>query len=227
MHKPLRTMLVLLIAVAGAAQAVEVTGNIGFNSDYIFRGIQLSSSSANGGVDVAGGNWYAGTWLADVDTENLDGIEFDLYGGWSGGTDEWSYGVGGTGYFFTDNFDDDYYELNLSGGYKIVTLDIAIGKYDSEPRSHDYTFVSGTFEKAGFYGVVGLYFQDFDGNYLELGYGNTLAVKDMELFDWTISLINSFDIEVDRCGPSNTPCPLADDTSIVLSVTRTFGVYSR
>jgi uncharacterized protein (TIGR02001 family) len=226
MNKQLLAMLVLLTAVSGTAQAVDVSGNIGFNSDYIFRGVKLSSSAANGGVDLTEGNWNVGTWLSDVNTENLEGVEIDVYGGWSGQTDDWTYGVGGTGYFFTDNFDADFYELNLSGGYQLFTLDIAIGKWDVRPNSQDYTFVSGTFEKAGFYGIVGLYFQDFDGGYLQFGYGNTLAVKDVELFDWTISLISSFDIEADECGGS-IPCPLADDTSLVLSLTRSFGIYPK
>lgn len=229
MKKLLLAILVLLIALSGPAQAVDVTGNVGFMSDYIFRGVKLSSSSANGGVDGTEGAWYFGTWLADVDTENIDGIEIDLYGGWAGQTDEWSYSIGGTGYFYTDNqIDNNYYELNLSGGYNLFTLDIAIGRYDVTP-SQDYTFVSGTFEKAGFIGRVGVWAQDFSGYYFEFGYGNTLAVKDAELFDWTISLINSNDIKNLCTGPGCAPGEknlLADDTSIVLNITRSFGIWS-
>jgi uncharacterized protein (TIGR02001 family) len=208
-----------MTVLSGPTHAADVTGNIGWNSDYIFRGVQLSSSSANGGLDVTHGNWYAGTWLADVETENLDGIEIDLYGGWSGQTGEWSYGIGGTGYFYTDGFDSDYYELNLSGGYKIFTLDIAIGKYDTTP-SLDYTFISGTIANAGFYGTVGLWTQDFEGWYIELGYGDTLNIQDTEIFDWKFSFINSNDIEL-------VSGPLADDTSIVLGFTRAFDLFKK
>ena len=45
-------MLVLLTTVSGTAQAAELSANVGFNSDYIFRGIKLSPSSANGGIDL-------------------------------------------------------------------------------------------------------------------------------------------------------------------------------
>jgi len=225
-NKLLPSIFTLLILASGAAQAVEITGNIGWNSDYVFRGIKLASSSANGGVDITEGNWYAGTWLADVDTADLEGIEIDLYGGWSGQTGDWSYGVGGTGYFYTDNqIDNDYYELNLSGGYQIFTLDVAIGKYDSSP-SQDYTFVSGTLEKNGFYGLIGLWLQDWDGSYFEIGYGNTLEAKDVELFDWTFSLISSNEIENEGCSV-NFGCTLGDDVSLVLGVKRSFGIYKK
>jgi hypothetical protein len=232
MNKQLPAVLILLMAISGAAGATDVTANIGFKSDYIFRGVQLSSSSANGGVDLTAGDfsageWYVGTWLADVGGDTFDGTEIDLYGGWTGETGDWSYGAGVTGYFYTDDFDSDYYELNLSGGYDLFTLDVAIGTWDIRPTAQDYTFVSGTFEKAGFFGIIGLWFQDFDGSYLQFGYGNTLAVKDVELFDWDISILNSNKIEVKQglCGTS--PCTLADDTSIMLELTRSFGVWSK
>jgi uncharacterized protein (TIGR02001 family) len=232
MNKLISALLLLLVAVSGPAPAAEVAANIGFMSDYIFRGVQISSSAANGGIDLTEddfteGTWYVGTWLADVGGDTFDGIEYDLYGGWGSQKGDWSYGGGLTAYFYTDNFDSDFYELNLTGGYNLFTLDVAIGTWDISPTSQDYTFVTGTFEKAGFHGIVGLWFQDFDGGYLDFGYGNTLAVQDTELFDWSISLIRSFDIEVNQglCGTS--PCPLGDDTSIVLEATRSFGVWKK
>ena len=36
-------------------------------SDYVFRGIPQSSSSAYGGVDFESGGFYLGTWFADLD----------------------------------------------------------------------------------------------------------------------------------------------------------------
>jgi uncharacterized protein (TIGR02001 family) len=229
MNKQLLAMLILLTALSGPALAADLSANIGFNSDYIFRGVKLSPSSANGGVDLTEGGWYVGTWLADVDTANTNGIEIDLYGGWTGQTNEWSYGVGGTGYLYTDSMiDNTYYELNLMGSYNLFTLDIAIGKYDTTP-SQNYTFASGTFEKAGFIGKVGVWAQDFSGYYLKFGYGKTLAVQDTELFDWTIALIKASDIENLCTGAGCAPGEknlLADHTSIVLAITRSFGVWS-
>lgn len=69
MNKHLLAMLVLLIAASGPVHAADLSANVGFNSDYIFRGVKLSPSSANGGVDLTAGGWYVGTWLADVDVD--------------------------------------------------------------------------------------------------------------------------------------------------------------
>jgi hypothetical protein len=234
MNKQLTAMLVMLIVVSGPVRAADVSANVGFNSDYIFRGIKLSPSSANGGVDLTeddftAGSWYVGTWLADVDTANIDGVEIDLYGGWTGQTNEWSYGIGGTGYLYTDSqIDNTYYELNLMGSYNLFTLDIAIGRYDTTP-SQNYIFTSGTFEKAGFIGRIGVWAQDFSGYFFEFGYGNTLTVKETELFDWTILLIKANDIENLCTGMGCAPGEknlLADSTSITLNITRSFGVWS-
>ena len=61
-----------LILLAGTAQA-ELTGNLGFASEYHYRGILQKSSSASGGLDYEQGGFYAGTWAADVG----DGLEVD------------------------------------------------------------------------------------------------------------------------------------------------------
>ena len=55
----------------------------------------------------------------------------------------------------------------------------------------------------------------------------TDVTANVELFDWNISLIRSDEIEVKQglCGTS--PCSLADNTSIVLAITRAFGVWSK
>ena len=69
--------------VSGAAIAgSSLTGNVGLVSDYIFRGIdQGSGATASGGIDYDMGNGIAiGAWAADVTA----GIEYDLYGSYSG-----------------------------------------------------------------------------------------------------------------------------------------------
>jgi uncharacterized protein (TIGR02001 family) len=45
---------------------MSYSGNIGFMSDYMYRGIHQSSSSAMGGLDLEYGNFYVGTWFADL-----------------------------------------------------------------------------------------------------------------------------------------------------------------
>ncbi len=218
MNKQLAVIIPLLAIFSAPVNAVDVTGNIGWMSDYIFRGVQLTSSSANGGLDVTEGGFYAGTWVANLDT----GVEIDFYGGYGGQYEDFSYGIGATAYRYTDNADFDTLELNLSGSYGIFSLDIAIGEYDLEPVSADYVHFEGTLEKAGFYGTLAVWTEDFEGWYLDFGYGNTLNVQNVDLFDWTISIVYSDDIEIDLPGC----CLLADETSIVLSITKSFDLYN-
>ena len=59
------SLLGLLLVIATQAQA-DVSANLGFASEYYYRGIFQESTSANGGLDYESGGFYAGTWAADV-----------------------------------------------------------------------------------------------------------------------------------------------------------------
>ncbi len=162
---------------SGLAQA-DWSANLGWVSDYHFRGIFQSDSSASGGVDFEQNGFFIGTWVADVD----DGLEVDGYLGFGGEVGQFTYAIGFTGYYYTGDFDDTYQEINLSGGTGPLTLDVAIGQYDNfGGPTQDYTFVSLTAEHKGFYGTIGSFSQDADGDYLELGYGATVAEVDLSL----------------------------------------------
>lgn len=65
--KSLRTtsLFAILVTLSSQAQA-DWTANLGFASEYYYRGIFQESSSANGGLDFESGGIYAGTWAADV-----------------------------------------------------------------------------------------------------------------------------------------------------------------
>ncbi len=207
----------LLCAVAGSAQAVEVTANAGYMSEYIFRGISQSDSSAMAGLDVKANGFYAGTWGADVG----QGLEVDLYGGYNGSVGDFSYGIGGTGYFYTDKFDDQYREVNLSLGYKIFSISAAIGKYDNFKSdggegSLNYTYIAPRVDYKGFYGLVGLFSQDFDTTYEEVGYGSQFEPIGL---DYKISLIHTDDTLIKKSEDS-----ASGETSLVFSISKTFGL---
>lgn len=203
----------LLCALSANAQAVEVTANIGYMSEYIFRGISQSDSSAMGGVDANLNGFYLGTWAADVE----QGLEVDLYGGYNGTVGDFSYGIGGTGYFYTDDFDDDYTEVNLSLGYKIFSISAAIGEYENfDGPSLDYTYIAPRVDYAGFYGLVGLFSQDFDTTYYEAGYGSELEPIGV---NYKISLIYTDDTSITDSVDSDS-----GETSLMLSVSKSFGL---
>ena len=163
-----------LMLLAGTAQA-ELTGNVGFASEYHYRGILQKNSSASGGIDYEQGGFYAGTWAADVG----DGLEVDGYFGYGADVGDVSLSVGFTGYYYTGDFDDTYQEINLGAGFGLLSLDVAIGEYDNfTGPTLDYTFYSLSLEKDGFSATLGSFGEDFDGDYLQLGYDTTISEID-------------------------------------------------
>jgi uncharacterized protein (TIGR02001 family) len=187
LKKAMSTGIILLGALHFQhAQAEDFTANLGFNSEYIYRGIPQESSSAFAGLDWAKSGFNLGTWTADVG----DGLEVDVYGGYGFEAGDWGFSVGGTWYTYTGDFDDDYLEANVGISWKFLSFDAAFGKYDSDPKQ-DYQFYSVTASHNGFYGKIGTFAGDFDGSYYEAGYGNNLTVKETYLFDYGIAIIYS------------------------------------
>lgn len=187
--KNLVPALVLSTAVVPATSMAEVTANMGWVSEYIFRGVHQDDSSAYAGVDFTGGIFYLGAWGADAG----DGIETDLYFGIAGGED-FTYKIGYTGYFWTDDFDDTYNEVNLGIGYGMFALDVAVGEWDGFGTPADYMFTSVTIspEKGPYY-KFGSFSDDFDGDYLELGY--VYSMEDVGV-DLSVALTFSDDLPV-------------------------------
>ena len=192
-----------------SATAQDFSANIGYNSEYIYRGIPQKSSSAFAGVDFEAGGFSVGAWTADVG----DGLEIDYYGAYGIEVGDFGFSVGGTWYTYTGNFDDEYLELNLGASWKFLSLDAAIGEYDNfAGPTLSYQFYSLTASHNGFYGKVGIFADDFDGNYYEAGYGNNLTVGDTDLFDYAIALIHS----------DSTLLGGESDTNIVFTLSKTF-----
>ena len=173
------TSLVALLAVSGVANA-DWSANLGFQSDYYFRGIFQKSASAQGGLDYEHDTgFYVGTWIADVGGDLAgDGLEMDLYGGWNGSTGDFSYGIGFTGYYYTGDFDDTYEEVNFSLGFGWLTIDAAVGEYDASPEKFDYQFYSATIAHNNFWAQYGTFQDEFEGDYLQFGYDFTAAEID-------------------------------------------------
>ena len=171
-----KTAFVAITLLTSGLAHAGWSANLGFASDYYYRGIFQASSSPSGGINYEQGGFYAGVWTADVD----DGLEVDGYFGYGGEVGDFGYSVGYTGYFYTGDFDDTYQEINLGGSFGFVTIDVAIGEYDNfgSPKA-DYGYYALTFEKGGFYGKYAGFSEDFTGEYFEAGYGTTVADVDI------------------------------------------------
>ena len=203
MKAVLKMGLVAALLAASAAANAQASANVGWASEYHFRGILQKVSSASAGLDYESGGFYVGTWAADVG----DGLEVDGYFGYGADVGDFSFSVGYTGYFYTGDFDDTYQEINLGGAFGALSLDVAIGEYENfSGPTQDYTFAALTFEHEGFYGTFGTFSQDFDGDYLELGYGTTISE-----IDFGIALVLAND---DLIGD--------DDESLLFTIGKSF-----
>ncbi len=125
-------MSVSMLSHAGEAVAEEgssgVSYNIGYMSEYWYRGVYQAESSVSFGADMEMGSMYIGTWWADVD----NGVEYDVYAGYNFELMGIPMYAGYTGYFYSDNFDGDYQELNIGGDFGFMSVDAAVnGVYDS------------------------------------------------------------------------------------------------
>lgn len=165
-----------MMSVSTSASA-EFSANAGVVSQYFFRGIaQTLTASASAGVDYENGGFYVGTWAADVQ----DGIEVDFYGGYGFEFDNGlGLSAGVTTYQYTGDFDSAYNEINLGFSYGIFSASYNFGTHEDDsslgiPES-DYDFLSVTLEHEGFYGTYGTFGQDFDGDYIEVGYGTEVS----------------------------------------------------
>ncbi len=209
-----QSMLLMSFGFVPAVAMADLSANVGMVSDYVFRGIFQSASSAFAGIDYEDDSgFYIGAWGADVS----DGLETDLYFGYGSEVGDITWGFGFTGYYYTDSFDDTYTELNLSLGYGMFSLDVALGDYDiPDPTGDDYTFISLTFElPAGPYFTYASFGDEFTGDYIEVGYG-----FEWQGVDLSIAYITSDDLAVSQGDPMH---PKADHT-LVFGISKSFAL---
>lgn len=209
---------VVLVAALISGQAVNAAGsttaNLGFMSDYFFRGAFVTDSTISGGMDHDFGNGFAvGTWLADID----NGLEYDLYGSYSGSFNkEFNYSVALNTYNYTDADNLDTVELDFKLGYGPIEVEYATGTIDDNAGDIDYNFLGVTLNYKDAYLTLGNYGNDLEGSYFELGYNVSFSALDA-----TFAIINNDDdIEAFSCRSADCD----GETAVTLTVTKTFDV---
>ena len=176
------SLFAMLVTPAVGSAQTEVSANVGWVSEYFYRGIPQKTSSGSFGLDIEGPHAYLGTWAADVG----DGNEVDLYAGVGTESGGFSVSVGGTGYFYTGDFDDTYLEGNLNAGYGALSAEFSVGTYETDPESQTYWFLGITLAGGGLYTTFGTFGNDFDGEYFEAGYGLSVGELDISAA-WILS----------------------------------------
>lgn len=205
MKKTLLSALLGATILAPVAAQAEWSANAGYVSQYHFRGVQQTEAgSASAGVDYEKGSFSGGVWVADV----ADGLEVDLYGAFALETESgFGFSAGVTTYQYTGDFDTSYNELNLSAGKGAFSLELTFGTHEDGADDGDasYTFVGATYSAdSGLYGTVGAFGGDWEGSYVEGGYGTSVGE-----FDIGVSLIVS-------------GSDLDDDEALVFSIGKSF-----
>ena len=161
-HTALAAVLATGTMFTTVAQAASIEANVGFTTDYIWRGFTQNSgdTSFSGGVDYStDGGFYVGTWVGDITWDGAS-YELDVYGGYAGEAGAMSYDVGYIQYMYPDKTTDaDFGEVYVTLGTGPVSV-----SYYYEVDNDDGSVDSG------------------DNTYLSLDYGMDLSE------DWGLSL---------------------------------------
>ncbi len=189
------------IAVAPATAQAGVSANVGFVTDYIFRGVNQSTSKGSpalqGGFDYEhDSGLFAGVWASTMDKE----YEYDLYAGWGGSVNGFDLGIMYTNYSYTDKVAyapgaSSFEEVNLSAGYGPVSVGLDM---DVDPDITNYVHYSVSLDASAVAEGVSLTYgatmtdrnsagyKAKDAGYLDVGYAT-----DVEGFDLGVDVIFS------------------------------------
>jgi uncharacterized protein (TIGR02001 family) len=176
-----------------------LTGNVGLTNDYIFRGVTQSDHNfaVQGGLDWdTGAGLHFGTWASSLNFQdgNNATTELDLYGGYAGKIENFTYDVGFTYYWYpgaTKAAQYNYWEVYGKAGYDFGVA--ALGGFVAYTPSNTITNLDATYVQAtvtvpvipelAISGAVGYYFLQ--------------ALKDPT--DWnvgaTLHVYNWFDVD--------------------------------
>ena len=117
-----------------SADELEVSANVALTSNYIWRGMTQSSNSpaVQGGVDLGYKGAYAGVWASSVDFGSTAGgydpasAEFDIYVGYAGEVEKFSYDVGLVQFMYPGATDEsNFAEAYLTLGYDFDVLSVS------------------------------------------------------------------------------------------------------
>lgn len=124
-----------------AQDALSVSLDSTYYSEYIFRGEKIGGKSLQSSVEAAYGDFYAGIWTSlPIQNLNGDDSEVNFYAGYGLAlTDNWSLDVGATVYYYSDNFiftnNDVEFFVGVTGD--LAGLDAGVYLY-AAPFAYDY-----------------------------------------------------------------------------------------
>ena len=128
--------LALASGPAAAQDKPSVAFNVGAASDYVFRGYSQSDNKPYvfAGADATFGQFYAGTWVANVDYDDSTDAEFDFYVGATPTLGIVSMDFAVLYYGYTDQpkgADYDYFEFKAAGSVPVGPATVGAQVYYS------------------------------------------------------------------------------------------------
>lgn len=124
--------------VASTAAHAEVSANVTVTSNYMWRGMSLSSDAAavQGGLDYNhASGFFAGVWASTLGSGN--GTEVDYYFGFGGELGDFGYTATLNRYTYPDTSGADYTDLGIDLSYKMISGGIWY-TVDSQASSGQY-----------------------------------------------------------------------------------------
>lgn len=203
------SLILAALAVPGVAMAAEaspVTANVGFTTDYIFRGISqnVGKPAVQGGIDYAhSSGLYAGVWGSNVGWITGSGatgdasMELDTYAGFRNSfAEDFTYDVGLIRYNYLGTYTPpagyakaDTDEVYAALGYKWITAkySYALGKFLTVPGASgtNYLEINASYPVADTGITVGAHYgkQKYKGTFADAlaAAGTTASYSDYKL----------------------------------------------
>jgi uncharacterized protein (TIGR02001 family) len=150
MKKVLLTSAVsVAVLMASAPSYAQLTANASVTNNYLWRGLtqSINEAAVQGGVDYASeSGFYVGTWTSNVsyDSDDAYSYEHDMYFGFSGEAEGFSYDVGYLYYNYDSNAGFDFGEVYGSigiGNFSLTAYLLANAEPDEAP-GQDFSFGS-------------------------------------------------------------------------------------
>lgn len=230
--------LVLIPAISHAAGAdwdAEISANVGFVTEYSFRGIAQSDENmaVQGGFDLAhDSGFYAGVWGSNVDFNDGDeaNVEVDVYAGHSGEIGGMSYDVGVIYYAYPgadSALNYDFWEGAISLGYDFDAFAASVSfnhspEYFGDSGDAQYYALDVEVPLPAELTLSGhLGYQSIDD---EVAFG----IGDDTYTDWSVGLgysVGGFDLTLDYLDTSlDEPGDCADgcEERVIFGVSRSF-----
>ena len=172
-----KNLLACTFVVAVGASAIipvanaEVAASATVATSYLWRGYDLGSGTpaASGDIVFSEGGAYAGLWVSSGDT--TAGTEFDLFAGFGGEVEGFSYDINVTSYVYptgdfasTEGSIGDFAEVILTLGYGPVSVsyyDNIAGDTGGYAASEDYRYINASFSAGDWNFAIGDH--DFGG----------------------------------------------------------------